>query len=65
MGPRLAMSIMAATKELERIVAAQTDRERDWEGDVLMEDATSPPSALSNSWVMVPGEDWELIDCGA
>lgn len=65
MGPRLALSIMAATKELERIVAAQTERDR--EGDVLMDDAPTVTNStgLSNSWVMVPGEDWEMIDCGA
>lgn len=64
MGPRLALSIMAATKELERIVAAQSqsEKERERENDVMM--AESAPT-LSNSWVVVPGEDWEMIDCGA
>jgi len=72
MGPRLAVSIMTATRELERIVAAQAekekerDRERDRDNDVVMNDISSPPPmSLSNSWVVVPGEDWEMIDCGA
>jgi len=60
MGPRLAVSIMTATRELERIVGAQT--QRDQPSDVTMGDATP---LLSNSWVVVPGEDWEMVDCGA
>lgn len=58
MGPRLALSITTATQELERIVAAQTERE-----DVAMLDATTP--ILTKSWVVVPGEDWEMVDCAA
>jgi len=57
MGPRLAVSIMTATRELERIVAQQMDAENDM--------ADSPTGVLSNSWVVVPGEDWEMVDCGA
>ncbi|KAJ4480164.1 hypothetical protein J3R30DRAFT_2588927 [Lentinula aciculospora] len=59
MGPKLAFSIMAATKELERIVAAQ-----DTDNDVAMSE-TSP--TLSHSWVVVSPEaqDWEMVDCGA
>jgi hypothetical protein len=67
MGPRLALSILTATRELERIVAQQAERE-----DVVMADAGGPPSCaeavvgpLTNSWVFVPGEDWEMVDCGA
>ncbi|OBZ72361.1 hypothetical protein A0H81_07845 [Grifola frondosa] len=58
MGPRLAISIYTATKELEQIVAAQRDSDR----DVAMSNADSP---LSNSWVVVPPEDWEMVDCTA
>ncbi|EMD34108.1 hypothetical protein CERSUDRAFT_86861 [Gelatoporia subvermispora B] len=58
MGPRLALSILTATKDLERMVAAQRERE----GDVAM---TGAEGTLSNSWVVVPGEDWEMVDCGA
>jgi hypothetical protein len=58
MGPRLAVSIMAATKELEQIVAAQGEREKDIQ-DVNMTDA-SP--ILTKSWVVIPGEDWEMVD---
>lgn len=77
MGARLAYSIEAATKELERIVADQQERD----GDVLMSDSTSTaPTATSTStphssslampvltasWVMVKGEDWEMVDCAA
>ncbi|OCH95435.1 hypothetical protein OBBRIDRAFT_720600 [Obba rivulosa] len=56
MGPRLALSILTATKDLERLVAAQREREK----DVAMTSAE-----LSNSWVVVPGEDWEMVDCSA
>ena len=69
MGPRLAMSIMTATQELERIVADQQERDKD--NDVVMSDSTlvSPTSlampVLTTSWVMVKGEDWEMIDCAA
>ncbi|KAJ7583590.1 hypothetical protein C8J56DRAFT_864246 [Mycena floridula] len=50
MGARLALSIMAATDDLERLVA---ERE-----DVAMDDAP----ALSNSWVLIPNDDWEMIE---
>ncbi|KAF5358760.1 hypothetical protein D9758_008550 [Tetrapyrgos nigripes] len=60
MGPRLALSIMTATKELELIVASQPSHD----SDVIMYDATStnsnPPNA---SWVIVPSDDWEMVDC--
>lgn len=56
MGPRLAVSILTATRELERIVASQIESD----GDVPMIDAT-----LANPWVVVPGEDWEMVDCAA
>ncbi|KAF8183373.1 hypothetical protein BJ912DRAFT_853637 [Pholiota molesta] len=76
MGARLAYSIEAATKELERIVADQQERD----GDVVMSDATSAAPAaamptphasslampvLTASWVVVKGEDWEMVDCAA
>lgn len=56
MGPRLAFSIFMATQELERIVAAQRDKDN----DIVMGTAEA---GLSNSWVVVPPEDWEMIDC--
>lgn len=58
MGPRLAVSILTATRELERIVASQMDVDN----DISRMDGT-----LSKSWVVVPGEDrdWEMIDCSA
>ncbi|KZT07683.1 uncharacterized protein LAESUDRAFT_724669 [Laetiporus sulphureus 93-53] len=70
MGPRLALSmytanreleksIYSATSELERIVAAS---QGDADSDVVMAD--SDP-ALSKSWVVVPPEDWEMVDCSA
>lgn len=58
MGPRLALSIHAATKELERIVAAQRDRD----GDVAM---VNEDGSMTASWVVVPPEDWEMVDCRA
>jgi hypothetical protein len=58
MGPRLALSIYTATKELEQLVAAQ----RDSDGDVSM---SGGEHMLSTSWVVVPQEDWEMVDCSA
>ncbi|KAJ3795260.1 hypothetical protein GGU11DRAFT_839354 [Lentinula aff. detonsa] len=60
MGPKLAVSIMTATKELERIVAAQAPDDND------MAMSESSP-ILSNSWVVVSStnQDWEMLDCGA
>ncbi|KAF8150906.1 hypothetical protein B0H34DRAFT_801815 [Crassisporium funariophilum] len=71
MGPRLALSITTATKELERIVADQQERDRDM--DVVMTDSTTTPMygsglampVLTTSWVVVRGEDWEMVDCSA
>jgi hypothetical protein len=63
MGPKLAISIMSATKELEMIVAAQ-----EMDNDVPMSDASVSPPTLSASWIVVPaesGQDWEMVDCGA
>jgi hypothetical protein len=68
MGPRLAISILTATRELERIVARNnldTDRE-----DVVMDSpsigsGSCPTPTLTNSWVIIPGEDWEMVDCSA
>ncbi|KJA16908.1 hypothetical protein HYPSUDRAFT_1054143 [Hypholoma sublateritium FD-334 SS-4] len=84
MGARLALSIDAATKELERIVADHRD------GDCVMADGTGAsmgmgvgmgmggmsgamgtgtgapaPPVLTASWVVVKGEDWEMVDCAA
>ena len=55
MGPRLAFSIYNATRELERIVASQ----RDGEGDIYMGDTEQ---LLSTSWVVLPQDDWEMVD---
>jgi hypothetical protein len=72
MGPRLALSIITATKDLERIVADQ-EREKDPDNDIVMSDSTtfnlSTPSlaspVLTKSWVFVKNEthDWEMLDC--
>ena len=60
MGPRLAFSIYNATRELEKLVAAQP---RDAEGDVDMREGGE--SLMNSSWVAVGGDDWEMIDCSA
>jgi len=69
MGPRLAVSIMTATRELERIVAAQAERDRDinHRPDVSMVDATAATASLLMTRPPWLGgkEDWEMIDCGA
>ncbi|KAI0734246.1 hypothetical protein C8Q72DRAFT_873272 [Fomitopsis betulina] len=65
MGPRLALSmctanreleqsLQMATNDLERIVASQREREAD--GDVVMTEDSGQP------WVVVPSEDWEMVD---
>ena len=58
MGPRLAVSILTATRDLERIVASQMEVDK----DISVMDGT-----LSKSWVVVPGDDrdWEMIDCSS
>lgn len=57
MGPRLAVSMMSATMDLERLVASaagdDADAEGDAEGDVTMHDATTSCGAL---------DDWEMVD---
>lgn len=60
MGPRLALSIHTATLELERIVASH----RDSDGDISMSNNGGGETLLSTSWVVVPPEDWEMIDGG-
>lgn len=67
MGPRLAISIWMATKDLERMVE---DIHNDI--DVVMDDVDAPsvpspaPLCLTKSWVVVrPNEDWEMVDCAA
>ena len=75
MGPRLALSIITATKDLERIVADQErERDRNRDNDIIMSDSTFSLSAstlaspvLTKSWVFVKNEtlDWEMLDCSA
>jgi hypothetical protein len=73
MGPRLAVSILTATRELERIVAAQMinglgTMYGEGDGDVAMVDGTGAMGVgpLSKSWIVVPGgEDWEMVDCSS
>jgi len=75
MGPRLALSIITATKDLERIVAdREREKDKDKDNDIIMSDSTfnlSTPSlaspVLTKSWVFVKNEahDWEMLDCSA
>ena len=73
MGPRLALSIITATKDLERMVADQ-EPEREKDNDIVMSDSTFSLSTstlaspvLTKSWVFVKNEahDWEMLDCSA
>ena len=66
MGARLAVSILTATRELERIVSQQA-LDCEIREDVIMDGPApiSPTGPLTNSWVLVPGEDWEMVDCSA
>lgn len=59
MGPRLALSILTATRELEKIVAAQ----RESDSDIFMAPSVPEPS-VNASWRGLP-EDWEMVDCSA
>ncbi|KAK0214001.1 hypothetical protein IW262DRAFT_1407970 [Armillaria fumosa] len=59
MGPRIAMSIENATRELERIVT-EGGMESRTDNDIVMGDSTAEP------WVSVSrSDDWEMIHCGA
>lgn len=60
MGPRLALSILTATRELEKIVAAQ----RESDTDIIMTSSSSADSSVKPPWVGLP-EDWEMVDCSA
>lgn len=69
MGPRLALSILKATQDLERMVAEQESRD-----DAMIEDGArsvtvetmveseDASSGLSSSWVDMAAEDWEMLD---
>lgn len=56
MGPRLAIAILSATRELERIVSAHED------DDVMMGDETEP-TTRSSRWGL--GRDLVAVPCGA
>lgn len=59
MGPRLAVSIMTATKDLELLVGEnQEDSEKDG-ADVVMAD---DPKSGTRSWIMLHQNDWEMSD---
>lgn len=67
MGPRLALSMLTATQELEQsLFSATTELEqivaaqRDADNDIVMGDCDI---SLGKSWVVVSSEDWEMIDC--
>ncbi|KAF9048778.1 hypothetical protein BJ165DRAFT_1056749 [Panaeolus papilionaceus] len=81
MGARLAMSIFVATRELERLVAMDSFRDAEGDvtmgdawGDEKEKDegclglslcgAPAQP-VLTSSWVVVRGDDWEMVDCAA
>ncbi|KAK0193443.1 hypothetical protein F5146DRAFT_1030685 [Armillaria mellea] len=59
MGPRIAMSIANATRELERMVT-EGGMDSRTDDDIVMGDSTAEP------WINVSrGDDWEMIHCGA
>ncbi|TFK46102.1 hypothetical protein OE88DRAFT_1053737 [Heliocybe sulcata] len=60
MGPRLAVSILSATRELERMVAIERDRD----GDVVMKQEGQGIREVSLSSSPLD-QDWEMVDCGA
>lgn len=59
MGPRLAISVWMATRDLERMVEDDLDANMVYEEPSL----TDSPASLSRSWVVV--EDWEMVDCSS
>ncbi|KAH9838375.1 uncharacterized protein C8Q71DRAFT_795873 [Rhodofomes roseus] len=66
MGPRLALSMCTATRELERSLQMATNElerivasQREADGDISMTEDVGQP------WVVVPPEDWEMVDCAA
>jgi hypothetical protein len=70
LGPRVALSMLTATMEIEKIMernpfpAPPSTPQPPLLEDVRMDDVTSC-AMLSNSWVVIPGEDWEMVDCAA
>ncbi|KAH7928059.1 hypothetical protein BV22DRAFT_1031054 [Leucogyrophana mollusca] len=55
MGPRSALSVLSATRDLERLVSACG---ADTECDVTMDEGTA-----GSSWVVLSsGEDWQILD---
>lgn len=57
MGPRLAISVWMATRDLEKMVEDDLDSSMGYDEPSLA-DSTG---TLSRSWVVV--DDWEMIDC--
>lgn len=57
MGAHAAVSMLTATRELEALVAGADDMDCDSEDDT--EDVEP---RLSDSWLVVPQEDWEIVD---
>jgi len=55
MTKKFATSVMNATVELERIVTAK-------EKEVQDVDMADVQPVLTKSWVVIPGEDWEMVD---
>jgi len=54
MGPRMAVSILTATRDLEMLVSTQEGK---WSTILIVH--------LSHFPVVNPGDDWEMIDCSA
>ena len=66
MGPRLALSMYTANRELERSLQMATNdlerivaSQREVDGDIVMTEDVGQP------WVVLPQEDWEMVDCAA
>ncbi|KXN84881.1 hypothetical protein AN958_12011 [Leucoagaricus sp. SymC.cos] len=67
MGPRLALSILTATQDLERMVAEQESREATMIEDLpatveTLSDCSSDKPVLSSSWVELEVEDWDMME---
>lgn len=59
MGPRLAISVWMATRDLEKMVEDDLDSSMGYDEPSL----TDSTGTLSRSWVVI--DDWEMVDCSS
>lgn len=64
MGPRLAISVWMATRDLEKMVEDTCQRD-EFDSSMGYDEPSLTDStvSLSRSWVVV--DDWEMVDCSS